>query len=184
MDPLTLTALIAGGSKLLGGIAQTAFSGQKKAEKALGKEIEAIQFPSILDIYAESKRRYGVPAEQSALYKTRMGDIARRQSTAIRKLQQSGNVLAGLPSILDVGARSSLDAAIAAEQERNRRFGQYTSAAQAKTQAELQKQYQKISAAQAKAAGRAAVKRAGLTNIFGGLTDIGKAALSESEDDK
>jgi hypothetical protein len=111
-----------------------------------------------------------------------MGDIARRQSTAIRKLQQSGNVLAGLPSILDVGARSSLDAAIAAEQERNRRFGQYTSAAQAKTQAELQKQYQKINLAQAKAAGAAAIKRAGLSNIFGAVTDFSKAAMGGKEE--
>lgn len=181
MDPLTLTALIAGGAKTLSGLGQTIFSGQKKAEKALGKEIEAIQFPSILDIYAESKRRYGVSPEQSALYKRQMQNVARQQAGGLRKLQQSGNVLAGIPGILDAGAKASLDAAVAAEGERNRRFGQYTSAAQAKTQAELQKQYQKISAAQAKAAGRAAVKRAGLTNIFGGLTDIGKAAMSEDD---
>lgn len=178
IDPVTLMA-IAGGAKALGGLGQAIFSGQKKAEKALSKEIDAIQFPSLLDIYSESKRRYGVAPEQSALYKRQMQNIGRLQAGGLRKLQQSGNVLAGIPGILDAGAKASLDASIAAEGERNRRFGQYTSAAQAKTQAELQKQYQKISAAQAKAAGRAATKRAGLTNIFSGLTDIGKAAMSE-----
>jgi hypothetical protein len=167
--------------KALGGIGQAALSGEKKAQKNLEGEIEGIQFPSILDIYAESKRRYGIAPEQSALYKRQMQNVARLQAGGLRKLQQSGNVLAGLPSILDVGAKSSLDAAVRAEEERNRRFGQYTSAAQAKTQAELQKKYQKISAAQAKAAGAAAIKRAGLSNIFGAVTDYAKAAMGKEE---
>jgi hypothetical protein len=54
MEPATIMAL-AGGIKALGGLGQAIFSGQKKAEKALGKEIEAIQFPSLLNIYAETK---------------------------------------------------------------------------------------------------------------------------------
>lgn len=182
MAPAAIMAL-AGGTKALGGVLQAAFSGQKKAEKALGKEIDAIQFPSLLNIYAETKRRYGISPEQSAFYKGQMQNIARSQATGLRTLQQSGNVLGGLPSILDVANRSSLAAKSRAEEEKNRRFGQYMSAAQMKTQAELAKQNQKISAAAAKAAGAAAIKRSGLTNIYGGLTDIGKAYMSKEDKD-
>lgn len=180
MEPATLMA-IAGGAKALGGLAQTIFSGERKAQKKLKSEIEGIQFPSILDYYSEAKRRYGVAPEQSALYKRQMQNVARLQAGGLRKLQQSGNVLAGVPGILDMGARSSLDAAIAAEQERNRRFGEYGSAAQMKTQAELNKQRQKIELAAAKAQGASAIKRAGLTNIFGGLTDIASAFANQEE---
>ena len=174
MEPATLMA-IAGGVKALGGLGQTLFSGERKAQKKLESEIEGIKSPSILDYYSEAQRRYGVAPEQSALYKRQMQNIGRLQAGGMRRLQQSGNILAGIPGLLDAGARSSLDAAIAAEKERNRRFGEYGSAAQMKTQAELNKQRQKIELAAAKAQGASAIKRAGLTNIFGGLTDIASA---------
>jgi len=177
----TAIGLAAGGLKALGGLGQTIFSGERKAQKKLESEIEGIKFPSILDYYSEAQRRYGVAPEQSALYKRQMQNIGRLQAGGLRKLQQSGNVLAGVPGILDMGARSSLDAAIAAEQERNRRFGEYGSAAQMKTQAELNKQRQKIELAAAKAQGASAIKRAGLTNIFGGLTDIASAFAADEE---
>lgn len=180
---LTKIGIITGGAKAGGGILQAALSGEKKAQKKLESEIEGIQFPSILDYYSEAKRRYGVAPEQSALYKRQMQNIGRLQAGGLRKLQQSGNVLAGVPGILDMGARSSLDAAIAAEEERNRRFGQYGSAAQMKTQAELNKQRQKIELAAAKAQGAAAIKQAGLQNIFGGLTDIASSFAYGGEGD-
>jgi hypothetical protein len=180
MEPATIMA-IAGGAKALGGLAQTIFSGERRAQKKLESDIEGIKFPSILDYYSEAQRRYGIAPEQSALYKRQMQNLGRLQAGGMRKLQQSGNILAGIPGLLDVGARSSLDAVIAAEQERNRRFSEYGSAAQMKTQAELAKQNQRISAAAAKAAGAAAIKRAGLTNIFGGLTDIASAFGEEEE---
>jgi hypothetical protein len=170
---------IAGGAKALGGLAQTIFSGERRAQKKLESEIEGIKFPSILDYYSEAQRRYGIAPEQSALYKRQMQNLGRLQAGGMRKLQQSGNILAGIPGLLDVGARSSLDAVIAAEQERNRRFSEYGSAAQMKTQAELNKQRQKIELAAAKAQGASSIKRAGLTNIFGGLTDIASAFNEE-----
>lgn len=195
LDPLTITALIAGGSKLLGGVAQTAFSGQKKAEKGLEKSIEAIpeytMSPSILQYYEQAKQRYGVSPTQTAMYKRQMQNIQRAGATGLAGLRGARARMGAVPTLVRSLTDASLAPEVAAEQEQARRFSQLGSATQmvgaqeaAVEQRKLAKQYQRISAAQAKAAGRAAVKRAGLTNIFGGLTDIGKAALSESEDDK
>lgn len=175
--------LIAGGTKTLGGIAQAAFSGEKKAQKQLDTEIENIQFPSLVEQYELSKQRYSADPTQTAMYKRQMQNIQRAGATGLAGLRGSRARMGAVPDVVRRLSDASLGAEVAAEQERNRRFGQLGAAAQAKTQAELQKQYQKISAAQAKAAGKAAIKRAGLTNIFGGLTDIGKAA-AEGEDDK
>ena len=180
MDPVTIMAL-AGGAKALGGVLQTAFSGQKKAERALGREIENIQFPSILDYYEQARQRFGVSPTQSALYKRQMQNIQRAGATGLAGAQGSRARMGAASSIARSLSDATLGAEVSAEQERSRRFGVLGSAAQMKTQAELAKQNQKISAAAAKAAGAAAIKRAGLTNIYGGLTDIAKAYSQEEK---
>jgi hypothetical protein len=192
--PVTLAtiAAVAGGVKTLGGIAQTAFSGQKKAEKNLEKSIEAIpeytMSPSILQYYEQAKQRYGVSPTQTAMYKRQMQNIQRAGATGLAGLGGARARIGAVPSIVRTLSDASLGAEVAGEQEQARRFGQLGSATQMKAgqeaaveQRKLAKQYQRISAAQAKAAGRAAVKRAGLTNIFGGLTDVAKAGMSKEE---
>jgi small-conductance mechanosensitive channel len=115
-----------------------------------------------------------------------MQDIERTGAGAVSQLRGSRERLGGTSTILNSLLRAKLGANVAAEQEQNRRFGQLGAAAQMmrgedvmKQQRELMKQEQRIRQASAKAAGRAAVQRAGLTNIFGGLTDIGKAAVTK-----
>lgn len=182
--------LAAGGAKLLGGVAQTAFSGQRKAERDLTKQIEEIpeyvKSPSILEYYEQARQRYGVSPTQTAMYKQQMQDIERSGVGAVSQLRGSRERLGGTSTILNSLLRAKLGANVAAEQEQNRRFGQLGAAAQMmrgedvmKQQRDLMKQEQRIRQASAKAAGRAAVKRAGLTNIFGSLTDIGKAVLTK-----
>lgn len=190
MDPLTLTALIAGGAKLLGGAAQTAFSGQRKAERDLTKQIQAIpeyvKSPSILEYYEQARQRYGVSPTQTALYKRQMQNIQRAGATALGGARGTAARMGAASTIARSLSDATLGAEVAAEAEQNRRFGQLGAAAQMRRgedvmqqQRELMKQEQRIRQAAAKAAGRAAVQRAGLTNIFGGLTDIGKAALTK-----
>ena len=191
MDPVTLMAL-AGGAKALGGVLQTAFSGQKKAEKGLEKSIEAIpeytMSPSILQYYEQAKQRYGISPTQTAMYKRQMQNIQRAGATGLAGLRGARARMGAVPTLARTLADASLGVEVAGEQEQARRFGQFGSATQMKAgqeaaveQRKLAKQYQRISAAQAKAAGRAAVKRAGLTNIFGGLTDVAKAGMSQEE---
>lgn len=194
MDPLTLAA-IAGGVKTLGGIAQTAFSGQKRAEKDLRKQIEAIpeytKSPSILEYYEQARQRYGISPTQTAMYKRQMQKIQRAGATGLAGAQGARGRMGAASTIARSLSDATLGAEVAAEGEQSRRFGQLGAAAQMRRgedvmqqQRELMKQEQRIRQASAKAAGRAAVQRAGLTNIFGGLTDIGKAAAMEGGDSK
>lgn len=182
--------LAAGGAKLLGGVAQTAFSGQRKAERDLTKQIEEIpeyvKSPSILEYYEQARQRYGVSPTQTAMYKRQMQNIQRAGATGLAGAGGARGRISATPSITRSLADATLGAEVAAETEQNRRFGQLGAAAQMmrtedvmKQQRDLMKQEQRIRQASAKAAGRAAVKRAGLTNIFGSLTDIGKAVLTK-----
>lgn len=183
-------ALAAGAVKTGAGITQALTSGQKKAERDLTKQIEAIpeytKSPSILEYYEQARQRYGVSPTQTAMYKQQMQDIERTGAGAVSQLRGSRERLGGTSTILNSLLRAKLGANVAAEQEQNRRFGQLGAAAQMRRgedvmqqQRELMKQEQRIRQAAAKAAGRAAVQRAGMTNIFGGLTDIGKAAITK-----
>lgn len=184
--------LLASGVKTLGGVLQATTSGQKKAERALGREVEAIpdytMSPSILKFYQAARQKYAVPPTQTAFYKQQMQDIERAGSTALSQLRSPRERLGGTSTIMDRLLKAKLEANVAAEQERNRRFSQFGTATQmmagqeaAAEQRKLAKQQQKINLAEAKAVGRAAVKRAGLGNIFGGLTDIAKTGMSEAE---
>lgn len=177
----TKIALGAGALKSLSGIGQAAFSGQKKAEKDLEKQIEGIQFPSILEYYEQARQRYGVSPTQTALYKRQMQNIQRAGASSLAGAGGVRGRMAATPAIARSLSDATLAAEVAAEGQQDRRFGVLGSAAQMKTQAELAKQNQRISAAAAKAAGRAAIKRAGLTNIYGGLTDIAKAYSSQED---
>jgi hypothetical protein len=187
---LTKIGLAAGTAKTLSGVGQTAFSGQRRAERDLTKQIEAIpeytKSPSILEYYEQARQRYGVSPTQTAMYRQQMQDIERTGAGAVSQLRGSRERLGGTSTILNSLLRAKLGANVAAEQEQNRRFGQLGAAAQMmrgedvmKQQRDLMKQEQRIRQAAAKAEGRAAVKRAGITNIFGGLTDIGKAAVTK-----
>jgi hypothetical protein len=192
MDPATLGAIIQAGAakqKQMLGVGQLLFSGQRKAEKDLTKQIEAIpeyvKSPSILEYYEQARQRFGVSPTQTAMYKQQMQDIERGGATALSRLRGSRERIGGASTILDSLLRAKRGTGVAAEQEQARRFGQLGAAAQMmrgedvmKQQRELMKQEQKIRQAAAKAAGRAAVQRAGFTNITGSLTDMAKAGAS------
>lgn len=194
MDPATLGAIIQAGAakqKQMLGLGQVLFSGQRKAEKALTKQIEAIpeyvKSPSILEYYEQARQRYGVSPTQTAMYKQQMQDIERSGAGAVSQLRGSRERLGGTSTILNSLLRAKLGANVAAEQEQNRRFGQLGAAAQMmrgedvmKQQRDLMKQEQRIRQAAAKSAGRAAIQRAGFTNITGSLTDMAKAGASMS----
>lgn len=124
-DPVSL---VAGGVQGLFGLGQSIFSGRKKAEKQLNRQIDAmpkdVANRGIMDYYNTALSRYGVSPTDSALYKRSMGDIRAGQASAIAGLQDRRSGLAGTSSILRAGNRAALDANVAAEQERNRRFAE------------------------------------------------------------
>ena len=192
MDPATLGALIQAGAaqqKKMAGAAQFLFSGQRKAEKKLTKEIEAIpeytKSPSILDFYEQARQRYGISPTQTAAYKRQMANIQRAGATALAGAGGARGRMGAASTVARQLSDAALGAEVAGEQEKARRFGQLGQAAQMMRgedvmaeQRKLLKQQQRLSQAAARAAGAAAIKRAGLTNIFGAMSDLGKAGVS------
>lgn len=187
---LAKIGLAAGAAKTGAGLVQTFTSGQGKAERDLTKQIENIpeyvKSPSILEYYEQARQRYGVSPTQTAMYKRQMQNIQRAGATGLAGAQGARGRMGAASTIARSLSDATLGAEVAAEQEQNRRFGQLGQAAQMmrgedvmKQQRDLMKQEQRIRQASAKAEGRAAVKRAGISNIFGGLTDIGKSVSSK-----
>ncbi len=192
MEPQMLGALMQAGAatqKQLAGLGQFLFSGQRKAERNLRKQIEAIpeyeKAPSILDYYEQAKQRYGVAPTETAMYKRQMQNIQRAGATGLAGARGSRARMGAASSIARNLSDATLGAEVAAEQEQTRRFGQLGSAAQMRRgedvmadQRRLLKQEQRLRQASARAQGAAAIKRAGLTNIFGGMSDMAKAGAS------
>ena len=181
-----LIAAASGGIKAIGGGIQALTSGERKRQKELAASIEAIpdylKSPSILSYYQQAQQRAGISPTQTAAYKRQMQNIQRAGATGLMGSQGARGRMATTPAIARSLSDATLGAEAAAESEQNRRFGQYMQATGMQAGEErmgelrkMQKQQQRIALAEARAQGAAAMKRAGLTNIFGGLTDVGKA---------
>jgi len=181
-----LIAAVSGGVKALGGGIQALTSGEKGKQKELAASIEAIpdylKSPSILSYYQQAQQRAGISPTQSALYKRQMQNIQRAGATGLAGARGTAARMGAASSIARSLSDATLGAEAAAEQEQARRFGQLGQATGMQAGEErmgelrkMQKQQQRIALAEARAQGAAAMKRAGLTNIFGGLTDVGKA---------
>ena len=184
--PIPIAAIQAGLAAAQTGLG---FIQAARGRKELKKEIAGLpqyqQSQGILDYYNQAQQRYGVSPTQTATYRQQMQDIERTGAGAVSQLRGSRERIGGASTILDSLLRAKRGTGVAAEQEQARRFGQLGAAAQMmrgedvmKQQRELMKQEQKIRQAAAKAAGRAAVQRAGFTNITGSLTDMAKAGAS------
>ena len=188
MDPLTILTL-AGIAKAAGGGVQALASGAGKKQKELKASVEAIpdylKSPSIGSFLQQAQQNYGISPTQTALYKRQMQNLQRAGATGLAGAQGSRARMGAASSIFRGISDASLEAERVAEQQRQQRFGvlgQATGMQAAEDRAaelrKFQKQQQRIALAEARAQGAAATKRAGLTNIFGGLTDIGKAQMS------
>lgn len=149
MAPAVLAALPAIASSAMG-LGKALFSGARKAEKRLERfsERENPNYTGskgIMGYYNEALSRYGVSPTESALYKTQMQGIGRNVATGIGALQGTGNVLGGISTLVRGASDATLNANVAAEQERNRRFSQLGTAAQMKAGEEAKEyQYNKL----------------------------------------
>jgi hypothetical protein len=183
MDGGMLQALIGAGQAvkqqqlgLIQGV--TGFFGGRRARRAL----EGLQSPtytpakSITDYYAEAKQRYNASPYESTLYKTQQQGIGRNVSRGIAALQGRRSAIGGISSLIQGANDASLQAAAAAEQQREQRFSQYGQAAGAMAGEErqafninkmmpYQTRYNQLSQ---KAAGYNQMLNAGLQNYFGG----------------
>lgn len=179
-NPVGLAALAA----QIGGGALQAIIGGGKARKAQ-KELENMRSPmyggnkGINDYYTEALGRYQASPYQTAQYNQMMRGAERSASNAIQALQSRRGALAGIGAISSGLTDASNNAIAAAENERNRRFGQLGSATEAKAADEMKKfQINEIAPFERnfqlkamKAAANNQVMNTGLSNVFNGLTN-------------
>jgi len=173
------------------GLAQTigGWIQQRKATKAL----EKLQSPtykqnqSILDYYNQALQRYSVSPTDSAMYKRNMKNIDRGVATGINALQDRRSGTAGASSILRAANDARLDTEVAAENEKNNRFGVLGGATQMKA-GEDDKAFQyneympferKYNLLSQKAGGGNQIMNSGISNIFGGLQNWSNMKMLE-----
>lgn len=181
--------LIPIGAQIAGGALQAAFSGKKSAEAAL--EAQAANAPkyqgssALNDYYQKSLQQANTAAQQSAMYKQNMNLIRRNLAQGLSA--GAGQLGQGGVAKLVAGANdASSNALVGAEQQRERRFAQLGNVTQQKAgedyrkfqinqQAPWETKYNLLAAKAARAAEQQA---AGLSNIYGGLTQGAKLASS------
>lgn len=134
----------------------------------------------IMNYYNEALSRYGVSPTQSAMYKRQMQNIGRNVATGLSSLQDRRSALAGISSLARGASDATLNAEVAAENEKNRRFSQLGQAAGMKAGEEMKEfQYNKMMPYERqfnllaqKAGGQTQLANQGFSNIFGGLQNI------------
>jgi hypothetical protein len=182
-------ALVAGGTKALVGGISAATSGAKKAQKNL--EQLAGQSPmykgnkSIEDYYGEALGRYKESPYQSKQYQEAQKAAGATTAAGLGAMQDRRGALGAVSRLAGIQNQAMANAGVAAEQQRNQRFGQLGGAAQMKTAEDYRKfdinemtPYQrKLQLAQYKSQSANAKKAAGLQMLGSGLSDIGTAAL-------
>ncbi len=165
----TLTGLIQTGVGLFGG---------KKARRELERLPTPTYSPvkSITDYYNEAQKRYQESPYQSNLYKMQAQNIARGTTQGLSSLQDRRSAMAGIPALIQGQNDALLKAGVAAEQQREQRFGQLGSATNAMA-AEERKAWdvnqmlpyqRKHALLSQKASGYAQLLNAGMQNISGG----------------
>lgn len=179
--PPQLAALIPSIAQTGAGLFQSLFSGRRKQERELERQLGSSPMyqanKGIADYYQQALNRFNENPYQSAQYQTAARNAQRLTSTGLSALQDRRSALAGVNRLVGVQNDALQNAAVQAEQQRNIRFNQLGSATQAQAGEQrrafdintmspylrrLQMQQMKTGAANARF-------DAGLSNIFGGL---------------
>lgn len=167
----------------IGGL-QSLFSAGKARKTQ--KQLEGLQSPtyapnqSIMDFYNNALSRYQTSPTDSALYKRQSRNIFRNTASGLNRLQDTRGAIGGTSSLIRAQNDAMLDAEAAAEQQQNQRFGQLGEAAGMKAGEEqtafnvnkmgpFERKYNLL-AAKAGAANQGV--NAGITNMFGGLSNL------------
>jgi hypothetical protein len=161
---------ILGGAQMLGGLAQTIFSGKKKAERNLenfGNSYQKNQ--SIMDYYNKALSKYNVNPYTSASYKNATQTAGRGLATGISALGDRRSALAGITGLVQGYDDAGLRAAANAERESAQALNTLGNATSMKAREDRVPFDLKYNLLAQKAAGANATKAAGWNNIWGGL---------------
>lgn len=171
LDPLTLS-LIASGAQAAAGLGKTAFGMSQRArgQQALAGAYEApTGKPSE---YAELIKQ----ARASDLAQRRIDEINRSMATSTAALQQAGarGVIGGIGAVTEAGSRAKTDVLSQQQAEIMRALQMDIGGAERERARQIQQQLREETMAQ-----RAI--ESGITNIAGGLGDVGQAAITGVE---
>lgn len=171
LDPLTLS-LIASGAQAAAGLGKTAFGMSQRArgQQALAGAYEApTGKPSE---YAELIKQ----ARASDLAQRRIDEINRSMATSTAALQQAGarGVIGGIGAVTEAGTRAKTDVLSQQQAEIMRALQMDIGGAERERARQIQQQLREETMAQ-----RAI--ESGITNIAGGLGDVGQAGLLFAE---
>lgn len=186
-----LMAGVTGGVAALTGGAQILTAGKKKKEAAL--EAQAANAPkyqgsgALDQYYQQSLQQANTAAQQSALFKQQQQQANRNMASGLA----ASNVLGGGQGLVSKLVQGTNDATMkniaGAEAQKERRFGQLGQVTQQK-EAQDYRKFQineqqpwetKYNLLAAKAAAAGQQQQAGFSNLMGGLTSMGTAALSK-----
>lgn len=187
--PLPLIPLIGAGAGLIqslvaGGKARKA---QKQLEGLASNVPQYKQNQSILDYYNTALSRYGVSPTDSAMYKRQQQSINRNVASGLNTLQNTRSAIGGASSLVRAANDASLNAEVAAEQQRDQRFGVLGGATGMKA-AEDAKAFEqnvnlpyqlKYNLLSQKAGAANQTANAGLSNIFSGLQNWSNMKMLE-----
>lgn len=176
---MPLPQILQAGAGLVQGLvgAISARKNQRKLESLASNVPQYRQNQGILDYYNQALARYGVSPTDSALYKRNMQNINRNVATGLNSLQDRRSAIGGTASILRAANDATLNTEVAAENEKNQRFGVLGGATGMKA-AEDAKAFEqnvnlpyqlKYNLLSQKAGAANQMGNAGLSNIFGGL---------------
>lgn len=168
------------------GLGQMLFSGKNKAQKQL--EAETAKNPiyggskPISDYYNQSLARFQENPYQSQQYLTSAKNAQRGTATGLGALQDRRSGVAGVSRMIGIQNQALENAGVNAEQQRNQRF-QTLGQATGQRSADLLRQFQinqqnpyerRVNLANMKAQGAANVFNAGMSNLFGGASNLAK----------
>ena len=183
LDPSLVASGIQAGAGLIQGL--VGMIGARKRQRELENfNKTAPQYQAnrgIMDYYNQALARYNVQPGDSALYKRNMQNINRNLAGGMMGLQDRRSSLAGLPALLRASNDAALNTEVAAEQQRNQRFGELGGAAQMKAGEErmefdinkMQPFERKFNLLAQRAGAANQLANTGLSNVFGGIQNYG-----------
>jgi hypothetical protein len=175
-------AVISGGLQTLGGIAQVAFSGVKKANKNLEAHANSYKpNESIADYYNKSLAKYNPNPYNSLSYQNATNKIQGNLATGISTSQDRRGGLATIGSLVSGANSANANAAAAAEAQSGADLNRLGQAAGMKTREDKVPFDLKYNLLAAKAAAAAKTKSDGLQNIFGGLSTVASGGLFDGK---
>lgn len=168
-DPISLIPSALG---VIGGLAQTIFSGRKRKERDLEKFANSYTpNQSIVDYYNKALSRYNANPYESQSYQQQQNLINRNLATGINASQTRRGGLSTISGLVQGANDASARAGAMAEQQQGSALNQLGGAASMKAREDAKK-FDMLYNLKAMKAGQAATtQNMGLRNIFGGLSN-------------